>query len=781
MTDLNLEDNAHYLSDDHQSSLHYNYKTSNSRFNNADQVGEEIVNIRTRRASAAIPSTNTIGDEEEGEAGLKRSSDHRETQEFSGLSLLSLSFQSLGVIYGDIGTSPLYVFSSTFSDPPSKRDLIGILSLVLWSLILMVTVKYICVILRADNDGEGGTFSTYALLSRYVIKYHLKNPRETSKVEMKRLATIDIENTGKRGHRGIQLRRKIEASKIVKIVLKIIGILAVTMVLSDGVLTPAQSVLGAIQGIQVAVPNISKSTIIGTTDGILILLYLIQPLGISKITIVFAPIIGIWFLLNASFGIYNLINYDATIFKAFYPYYGINYLIRNKELGWRHLGGVLLSFTGVEALFADLGAFNRKSIQISWLCFVFPCLILTYTGQASYISENPKSYSNPFFNSAPPGTLYFALVIAILAAIVASQAIITASFQLISQIMKLSYFPQLKIKHTSKKYHGQLYIPSINWLLMIGTVLVASIYNNTTSLGNAYGVCVMMVTFFDTLMVSLVAIFVWHFNPLYVVGIWLLFASLDGAFLSSALTKVPDGAWFTLSLSTILAIILLIWRFGKEKQWSGESQFKPFSQGNVFEMKSTSQHDKKNSIIPLSKINGLGIFFDKSGKDNPEVFNQFIEKLSCLPEFIIFFHLKPINKPTVSSENDRYQITRLNLGNSPNTYPNYCYRLIINYGFNDDIITPDLSLIIYNQIKNHLMTKELENQRQIQILEKAFNHKVLYIIGKEQLKIDRKKNNWFKMILLWSFIWTRENTRNRIANLNLSPDGIIEVGFLTEI
>jgi KUP system potassium uptake protein len=201
------------------------------------------------------------------------------------------------------------------------------------------------------------------------------------------------------------------------------------MVMSDGVLTPAQSVLGAVQGLQVVKPDITNATVVGTTCAILVLLFLIQPLGTTKIATTFAPIVIVWLGFNAAFGIYNLVVFDHSVLKAFSPGFAFQFLVRRQTAGWRMLGGVLLAFTGVEALFADLGAFSRRAIQLSWLCYTFPCLLLAYIGQAAYISRNPGAYTNPFFNAAPPGTLYPALVVAILAAIVASQAIITATFQ----------------------------------------------------------------------------------------------------------------------------------------------------------------------------------------------------------------------------------------------------------------------------------------------------------------------------------------------------------------
>lgn len=250
-----------------------------------------------------------------------------------------------------------------------------------------------------------------------------RDPREASLVRMERYFSSDLERASQR------VRHRIESSKVAREVLKVIGVLAVTMVLSDGLLTPAQSVLGAVQGIEVVQPKISKATVIGVTDAILVLLFSIQPLGITKISFAFSPIIIIWLGFNAAFGIYNLVKYDATVFEAFNPGLAFEFLIRHGERGWRMLGGVLLAFTGVEALFADLGAFSRRAIQISWLFYTFPCILLAYVGQAAYISVHPEAYSNPFFNAAPPGTIYPALVIAILAAVVASQAIITATFQ----------------------------------------------------------------------------------------------------------------------------------------------------------------------------------------------------------------------------------------------------------------------------------------------------------------------------------------------------------------
>jgi KUP system potassium uptake protein len=220
-----------------------------------------------------------------------------------------------------------------------------------------------------------------------------------------------------------------EKSPFVRGLLKFIGVLAVSMVMADGVLTPAQSVLGAVQGLNVVSPDITQSTVVGTTCGILVLLFMLQPLGTSKLASFFAPVVILWLGFNAGFGIYNLVMYDHSVLKAFSPYFAIEFFREKGTDGWRMLGGVLLAFTGVEALFADLGAFSLRAIQLSWLCYCYPALLLAYIGQAAYISVHPDAYQNPFYNSVPPGMLYPSLVLAVLAAIVASQAIITATFQ----------------------------------------------------------------------------------------------------------------------------------------------------------------------------------------------------------------------------------------------------------------------------------------------------------------------------------------------------------------
>ncbi|KAF2820149.1 potassium transporter [Ophiobolus disseminans] len=764
---------------------------------------------RSRRSgqSLEISKSADIGDAEDEDAGLRDERDYKKKQVFSVGQMLLLAYQSVGVIYGDIGTSPLYVYSSTFTEAPSRADLLGALSLIIWSLTLMVTVKYILIILRADNDGEGGTFSTYSLLSRYA-NISNRDPREATMIRMERQLSQDLSRSTK------HVRSTIENTRFFRGLLKSIGVLAVSMVMADGVLTPAQSVLGAVQGLTVVNENIAKSTVVGVTCAILVMLFLLQPLGISKLTMVFSPIVVLWLAFNAGFGVYNLAKYDYLMLKGFNPYYAFDYLMRNKYHGWRSLGGILLCFTGVEALFADIGAFSRRAVQISWLGYTYPCLLLAYCGQAAHISVYPDAFSNPFYNSVPKGWLIPSLVVALGAAIVASQAMITATFQLLTQIMKLSYFPQVKVVHTSKDYHGQLYVPVANWLLMVGTVLVAAIYNNTTSLGNAYGVCVMFVTFFDTCMVTLVAILVWRMKPYFVVLPWLFIACLDGTFLSSALTKVPDGAWFTILLASLLASVFILWRFGKEQQWFAEAEDR-FPSTHFVKTNDAGdlQLTEKFGGKVLSLAQGFGVFFDKAGETTPIIFSQFIRKLVTAPEVVVFFHLRPLDQPSVAP-GDRYHVTRLAIPN--------CYRLVVRHGYMDEVITPDLAALIYDQVQKHIVSRALDREGEkasstgtaveqtsarpaagasafiraptpspstgssgstssrLESLERAYNHEVLYIIGKEQMKV-RRGTNFVRKVVLETFLFLRENTRAKIASLKVPMDKVIEIGFVKEV
>ncbi|KAI9844643.1 MAG: hypothetical protein M1838_002098 [Thelocarpon superellum] len=714
---------------------------------------------------------------------------------YTGWVLAWLAYQSTGVIYGDIGTSPLYVYSSTFSSEPSYDDLLGVLSVIIWTLTLIVTVKYICIVLYADDDGEGGTFALYSLLARYA-NITRSDPKAASMVKMERYLSSDMKPSNK------SIRSILERSQIARFFLKLLGVLGVSLIIADGALTPAQSVLGAIQGLTVANANINNATIVGVSCAILILLYLIQPFGTSKLASGFAPVVIIWLLFNLSFGIYNLAMFDHSVLKAFSPYFAGQYFVRNGTDGWKSLGGILLVFTGVEALFADLGAFSRKAIQLSWLCFAFPCLLITYIGQAAYISSNKGAYSNPFFNSVPPGMFYPGLVISILAAVVASQAIITGTFQLLSQVMKLSYFPHIKIVHTSERFVGHIYIPVANWLLMIATVVVTAAFTNTTSLGNAYGVCVILVTFITTIMVSIVALVAWKINVFVVLGVFLVFGCLDGLYLTSAMIKVPNGAWATLAIAFVLSGIFALWRFGKEQQWEAESASKvPGAPLITMGEDGVRRLSAAYGGGELAIIRGIGIFFDKSGWTTPTVFENFVRKFEAQPEVTVFFHMRPLNVSTVPFE-ERYAVSRVLSKGSTS------FRLIVRHGYNDLVTTADLACLVLEQLTKFIVFEHADKgsadiivtakkagaegnggddgsngdglAAELSLIQRAHASQVLYLVGQEKLHV-RDDANIFRRILLSAFIWIRNNTRSKIAAMKLPRDQLVEMGFAMDL
>ncbi|KAK6362611.1 hypothetical protein TWF730_000067 [Orbilia blumenaviensis] len=722
------------------------------------------------------------------------------------------------VIYGDIGTSPLYVFSSTFTSEPSWDDLVGALSLIIWSLTIIVTIKYVFIVLQADDEGEGGTFALFSLLSRYI---HIvrRDPMDISTLKMSRYSTNELRSS----HQAV--RTTVEQSKLIKLLLSGLSIFGVTLVMSDGVLTPAQSVLGAIQGIRVVDPDLSTGAIVGISCAILVVLFVIQPFGVTRLTVAFSPIVVLWLLFNAVFGIYNLVKFDYTVLKAFSPYFAGAWFSRNGADGWKALGGILLCFTGCECLFADLGSFSKRAIQISWVAFAYPCLILAYAGQAAFISRNEGAYSNPFFNTVPPGTFWPSLILSILAAIIASQATITATFQLLTQIMALNYFPKLKVIHTSTKIHGQVYIPFANWLLMIGCIIVTAVYNNTTSLGNAYGVCVILVTFITTCLVGMVAIIVWRINILTVTGVFFVFACFDGLFLSAALTKVPTGAWFTLVVAALLASVMLLWRFGKHKQWSAEREMqihdKAFHNAVTIKKGGMWLSDGKKAV---SSMKGIGIFMDKTGFLYPTVYTRFLRSFEAQHAITLFLNVRHVILPEIEDD-QRYAITKLD--SLHNTY-----RIIARYGYNETVPdnlaevikarlgdylarsehpaveppegasakletitesfdTPTLKFTPDNEITPVVTTSQPQLRTQGQgessslnsertALSSAFEEQVVFLLGKQRLVEHRDRSEVSKVPLAF-YTWLREQTTNKVNFLGLPIDQVVEIGTITEI
>lgn len=678
-------------------------------------------------------------------------------EEFGGWYLIGLAYKATGVIYGDIGTSPLYVYSSTFTSNPSYEDLLGVLSIIIWTLTLLVTVKYVIFVLYADDQGGGGVLALYSLLRRYA-----RIDASTRPEHDERFPNTDMRTSNR------YIRRLLEESPTAHVILQFVSILGFCLMVADGVLTPAQSVLGSIQGLNVWWPSMDISSVVIITCVILAIIFLVQFMGTGRLAHFFAPVIIVWFLLNIAFGIYNLIHNDTSVLKAFSPYFAGNYFVRGGTTAWKSLGGVLLAFTGVEAMYANLGAFSKRAIRISWLCLGYPSLLLAYIGQAAYISNNPSAYSNPFFNSVPPGTYWPALIISILATIVASQALITGTFQLISQAMKLSCFPEIKFRHTSGRIRGQIYIPLANWLLGLGTILVVIVYHDTTRLGRAYGTCVAMIVFITTCLVSLIAIIVWRIHPLVVFPIFLVFACLDSLYLSSALTKIPDGAWFTLLIALLLTFLVYIWRYGKESQHD-----------DLVDRNSRPRWADPRLLV----IQGVGIFVEKAGERSDRLMTRFRRKFNARHEVTVIFHLIPIPKPKVSPE-DEYRVDRVPY--QPNTY-----RVVIRRGFDDVGFGPDLGALIHDRLHNHICgrisrglfnrTPDMFQESDLATLETAFTTQITYIIGKQHYKIrpDTKRS---RRLALEVYSWLQGLAGSEFSEIENHVEGdICEIRILQDI
>ncbi|KAF7721512.1 hypothetical protein EC973_004538 [Apophysomyces ossiformis] len=655
---------------------------------------------------------------------------------FSKLATLYLAYQSAGVIYGDIGTSPLYVFSSTFQDVPSREDMLGALSMIIWTLTLVVTIKYVVFVLSADDNGEGGTFALYSLLSRY-SNISWDNPNSIRRSGFARYPTLDMNSFHRR------FRAYLERSSVLRHIISLLAILGVCMVLADGVLTPAQSVLGAIQGLEIKVPNISQSAVTGISEAILILIFLVQPLGTTKIAVTYAPIVIIWLLLNLSIGIYNLTMYDTKIVQAFSPYWIYYWFKTHGRDGWQMMGGILLSFTGVEALYADMGHFCATSIRISWLCLAYPCLLLAYIGQAAYISADTTgtAWSNPFFASVPTQAFWFSFIMAILACVVASQAMISGCFSILNQAMALSNLPQLKVVHTSTKFHGQIYIPAANWALMIGTVCVAAGFPNTVALGNAYGACVTMVSLITTILLTILTVIVWHWNPVFSLAFLLFFGVIDGAYLSATLLKVPEGAWFTIVVAVILTLVMMVWKLGAMLQWSHEDQLK-------------SETDSKESPVTASTaFNGLMVVFDIAGFDIPTVFQHIRRTFLMEPAVGILCHIRQVNVSNVHPD-ERVMVFRHSLSPSSTIY-----RAVLRRGYND---VPNSDIELGSQLTSHvisLLENESGTEGEIQRLKDAQAFQTMYLSS--QVNVHAKENAFFmRRILVRCYGWILRNTLN---------------------
>ncbi|XP_035540140.1 putative potassium transporter 12 isoform X2 [Juglans regia] len=560
---------------------------------------------------------------------------------------IALAFQTLGVVYGDMGTSPLYVFSDVFSKVSieSDVDILGALSLVMYTIALLPLAKYVFVVLKANDNGEGGTFALYSLICRYANVNLLPNRQAAdeyiSSFRLK-LPTPELE-------RALNIKETLERRSSLKTLLLLLVLMGTSMIIGDGILTPAIS--GAVVIISIFM---------------LVALFSIQQFGTGKVGFMFAPVLALWFFSLGSIGIYNLVKHDITVLRALNPAYIYFFFKKNSKDAWSALGGCVLCITGAEAMFADLGHFSVRAIQIAFTCVVFPCLLLAYMGQAAYLMKHPDSAERIFYDSVPDALFWPVFVIATLAAMIASQAMISATFSCVKQSMALGCFPRLKIIHTSRRQMGQIYIPVMNWFLMIMCILVVAIFQSTTDIANAYGIAEVGVMIVSTTLVTLVMLLIWQTNLFLAVFFPLVFGSVELIYLSAVLSKIKEGGWLPLAFAACFLSVMYTWNYGSVLKYRSEVRGK-ISMDLMHELGLT---------LGTERVPGIGLLYNELVQGIPSSFGQFLLGLPAIHSTIVFVCIKYVPVPVVPKE-ERFLFRRL----CPKDY--HMFRCVARYGYKD--------------------------------------------------------------------------------------------------
>ncbi|XP_043694662.1 potassium transporter 5-like [Telopea speciosissima] len=724
--------------------------------------------------------------------------DHK--QKASWGTTLSLAFQCIGVVYGDVGTSPLYVYSSTFPNGINNtEDLLGVLSLIIYTITLITLLKYCFIVLWANDNGDGGTFAVYSKICRHVKVSLIPNYQK----EDASLSNYSVQIPSTNAKRAQKVKETMENSPAIRVMLFMCAIAGTSMVMGDGVLTPAISVLSAVGGIQLAVPTLSQGAVVGISIAILILLFGFQRYGTDIVGYSFAPLISIWFLFIGCIGVYNLIKYDIAVLRAFYPKYIIDYFRRNGTNGFISLGGVILCITGTEAMFADLGHFNIPAIQISFGGFVYPALILAYSGQAAYLTKYPNNVLTSFYSSIP-GPLYWPqFVIAVIASVIASQAMISGSFSIIAQSQSLGCFPRVKVIHTSKKYEGQVYIPEVNYALMIGTIIITAAFQNTIAIGNAYGICVVTVMVITTCLVSLIMLVIWKISILWISLFFVFFASIELIYLSSTISKFIQGGWLPLAFAAVLVTIMWIWHYVYKERY-------------MFELENKVSSDFMRDIATNPNINrvpGIGLLYSELVQGIPPIFPHFISNIPSIHSVLVFVSIKQIPIPTVEME-ERFLFRQVEPRESR------MFRCVFRYGYKDAFDKPEeFEQQLVKQLKefvrheNFMHNEELIEQNilpfkhhdpqstnsssrivstrsgqtlgaeedETQFIDEAMENGVVYLLGAPEVMAKPNSSCFKKIIVNYVYNFLKRNFRQGQDMMSIPRTRVLKVGMIYEI
>ncbi len=542
--------------------------------------------------------------------------------------LAALTLGALGVVYGDIGTSPLYALQETFGEHGIRvntENVLGALSLIFWSLIVVVSLKYVLFIMRADNKGEGGIMSLIALA-----------------------------------------RRGVHATPRVRTLLIALGLMGAALFYGDSVITPAISVLSAMEGLKIAEPGLTPY-VIWVTVAIIFGLFWVQKRGTGKVGAIFGPITVLWFLSLAALGIYGISRNPAVLF-ALSPHHAVLFFIHNHSEAFFALGSVVLAVTGVEALYADMGHFGKKPIRLAWFGLVLPSLLLNYFGQGALLIGDPSAVTNPFYLLAPSILLYPLIGLATLAAVIASQAVITGAFSMTREAIQLGYTPRMQIRHTSVEQRGQIYLPWINRMLMVLVIAAVLGFRTASGLGAAYGIAVTGTMAITSILALVVARKLWHWSLLIVLPLGGVLLTVDIAFFSANLIKVEHGGWFPLVLGAIFFTVFSTWRRGRELV------LREMKQGGL----SLDSFIASIANHPPLRVPGTAVFLTSNQKSVPHALLHNLKHNKVLHERNVMLTVETLDTPTAEPD-ERIELTALGAE---------FYSIMLRFGFAEDPNVP---------------------------------------------------------------------------------------------
>ena len=617
-------------------------------------------------------------------------------------SLLSLTLGAIGVVYGDLGTSPLYtmkeIFNGNHAVQATPENVLGILSLIFWSIILVISIKYVLFVMRASNRGEGGIMALMALALR---------------------------------HRNQQRQRNIIIT---------LGLFGTALFYGDGIITPAISVLSAVEGLQIAAPAL-QAYVLPVTIMVLIALFMFQSYGTNKVGLLFGPIMLVWFITLGLLGGMSVWQ-NPHVLQALNPTYGVLFFLAHGWHAFIALGAVVLALTGAEALYADMGHFGKRPIQLAWFSMILPVLTLNYFGQGALILREPASIQNPFYLLAPEWAMYPMIGLATAASVIASQAVISGAFSITSQAMQLDYIPLMQRIHTSTQTRGQIYVPAMNHMLFVLVICTVLGFGSSVNLAAAYGLAVTGTMMITTLLAMIVALDSWRWSPLWTGLLVTLFLIVDSAFLGANLLKIPQGGWFPLVVGAILFFMMSTWRRGRKI-------LADYLQKGSISL--TEFIANLTSFPPLARVHGTAVYMTARYLSIPHALQVNFEHNQVLHERIVLLTISTADIPTIP-DHERIDIDQMNQG---------FYRITAHYGFME---TPNVP-----QILSLCKLKNLDINPQ----------SASFFIGRETLIPSNKPdlNPLQEKIFLLMF----RNASSPIQYFKVPPERVVELGMQFEI